>query len=40
MEQQPGRASLYGSVTPPALKWFHSSKKGLISGLVVAGFGI
>ena len=30
----------YGSVTPPALKWFHSGKKGLISGLVVAGFGI
>jgi MFS family permease len=30
----------YGSVTPPALKWFHPGKKGLISGLVVAGFGI
>ena len=30
----------YGSVTPPALKWFHPSKKGLISGLVVAGFGV
>ena len=30
----------YGSVTPPALKWFHPGKKGLISGLVVAGFGL
>jgi len=30
----------YGSVTPPAIKWFHPSKKGMISGLVVAGFGI
>jgi len=30
----------YGSVTPPALKWFHPSKKGLISGLIVGGFGI
>ena len=30
----------YGCVTPPALKWFHPSKKGLISGLIVGGFGI
>ena len=30
----------YASVTPPALKWFHPSKKGLISGLVVGGFGL
>ena len=30
----------YGCVTPPALKWFHSSKKGLISGLIVGGFGL
>ena len=30
----------YGSVTPPAIKWFHPTKKGMISGLVVAGFGI
>ena len=30
----------YSSVTPPALKWFHPSKKGLISGLIVGGFGL
>lgn len=30
----------YGCVIPPALKWFHPSKKGLISGLVVGAFGI
>jgi len=30
----------YGCATPPALKWFHSSKKGLVSGLIVGGFGI
>lgn len=29
----------YGCVTPPALKWFHPSKKGMVSGLVVGGFG-
>ncbi len=30
----------YGCATPPALKWFHPSKKGLVSGIVVAGFGL
>ena len=30
----------YGCVTPPALKWFHPSKKGFISGLIVGGFGL
>jgi len=30
----------YSAATPPALKWFSSSKTGLISGIVVAGFGI
>jgi len=30
----------YAASTPPALKWFSSSKTGLISGIVVAGFGI
>jgi MFS family permease len=30
----------YAAATPPALKWFHSSKTGLIAGIVVAGFGI
>lgn len=29
----------YSSGTPPALKWFPASKTGLISGIVVAGFG-
>jgi len=29
----------YGCVTPPALKWFHSSRKGMVSGLIVGGFG-
>lgn len=30
----------YSSATPPALKWFPSSRTGLIAGLVVAGFGL
>jgi len=30
----------YGSVLPASLKWFHASKKGLIGGLVLAGFGL
>lgn len=30
----------YASALPPAVKWFPASKKGLISGLVVGGFGI
>jgi MFS family permease len=30
----------YSSATPPALKWFPSTKTGLIAGLVVAGFGL
>jgi MFS family permease len=30
----------YASATPPAMKWFPSSKTGLIAGLVVAGFGL
>jgi len=29
----------YSSVTPPALKWFHPSKKGLVSGFTIGGFG-
>ncbi|MCL1994149.1 MAG: OFA family MFS transporter [Spirochaetes bacterium] len=29
----------YGCVTPPALKWFHPTKKGMVSGLIVGGFG-
>jgi OFA family oxalate/formate antiporter-like MFS transporter len=30
----------YASATPAAVKWFHPSKRGLIAGLVVAGFGL
>ncbi len=30
----------YSAATPPALKWFPSSKTGLIAGIVVAGFGV
>jgi nitrate/nitrite transporter NarK len=30
----------YSSATPPALKWFPPARTGLISGLVVAGFGL
>jgi len=28
----------YGCLTPPALKWFHPGKKGLVSGLIIGGF--
>lgn len=30
----------YACATPAAVKWFHPSKKGLITGMVVAGFGL
>jgi len=30
----------YSSATPPALKWFPPAKTGLITGLVVSGFGL
>ena len=30
----------YACATPPALKWFHPSKKGLVSGIIVGGFGL
>lgn len=30
----------YASATPPAVKWFPSTKTGLIAGLVVSGFGM
>jgi MFS family permease len=30
----------YASATPPAIKWFPSSKTGMIAGTVVAGFGL
>ncbi|GAA4901007.1 L-lactate MFS transporter [Ferrimonas pelagia] len=30
----------YACLTPAAMKWFHSSKKGLVSGLIAGGFGM
>ena len=30
----------YSSTTPPAIKWFGPEKRGLITGLVVSGFGV
>ncbi len=30
----------YACATPAAVKWFHPSRRGLISGIVVAGFGL
>ena len=30
----------YASATPPAVKWFPPQKTGLVTGLVVAGFGL
>ncbi len=30
----------YSATTPPAIKWFHPSKKGLITGIVVSGVGL
>ncbi|MCJ7693003.1 MAG: OFA family MFS transporter [Sedimentisphaerales bacterium] len=30
----------YASATPPAVKWFSAAKTGLITGIVVSGFGL
>ncbi len=30
----------YAAATPAAVKWFHPSRKGLVTGVVVAGFGL
>jgi len=30
----------YAAATPPAVKWFPSAKTGLITGIVVSGFGL
>ena len=35
-----GLGFVYASAGPTAIKWFDSSKTGLISGIVVAGFGM
>jgi len=35
-----GGGAGYACATPPAIKWFHPSIKGKISGLTVGGFGL
>ncbi|MCL2566051.1 MAG: OFA family MFS transporter [Defluviitaleaceae bacterium] len=35
-----GMGFCYGCATAPALKWFSPSKKGLVSGIIVGGFGL
>jgi OFA family oxalate/formate antiporter-like MFS transporter len=35
-----GLGFVYACPRPAAMKWFHASKKGMINGLVVAGFGL
>src|SRR5512135_3377402 len=30
----------YSATTPPAIKWFPPSKKGLVTGIVVSGVGL
>jgi len=30
----------YACLSPAAMKWFHVSKKGLVNGLIAAGFGL
>lgn len=35
-----GLGLCYSATTPPAIKWFAPSKKGLITGIVVSGVGI
>ncbi len=30
----------YACLSPAAMKWFHASKKGLVNGLIAAGFGL
>ena len=30
----------YSSTTPPAMKWFGPQRRGLVTGLVVSGFGV
>jgi OFA family oxalate/formate antiporter-like MFS transporter len=35
-----GIALGYASATPVALKWFPANKKGVVSGMVIAGFGL
>ncbi|MGF1755084.1 OFA family MFS transporter, partial [Vibrio makurazakiensis] len=30
----------YACLSPSAMKWFHTSKKGMVNGLIAAGFGL
>ena len=30
----------YACLSPAAMKWFHPSKKGLVNGVITAGFGL
>ncbi len=30
----------YACLSPSAMKWFHPSKKGMVNGLIAAGFGL
>ncbi|AUI87851.1 oxalate:formate antiporter [Vibrio azureus] len=30
----------YACLSPSAMKWFHSSKKGMVNGIIAAGFGL
>jgi len=30
----------YACITPAVMKWFHPTKKGIVTGIVVSGFGI
>lgn len=35
-----GMGTGYAAPTPAAIKWFHPSKRGIVSGVVVSGFGL
>ncbi|MCR9802600.1 MFS transporter, partial [Vibrio parahaemolyticus] len=30
----------YACLSPSAMKWFHASKKGMVNGIIAAGFGL
>ena len=35
-----GIGTTYSCLSPTAMKWFHSSKKGMVNGLLAGGFGM
>jgi len=35
-----GMGFAYACSSPPALKWFHPSKKGMVTGFIIGGFGM